>query len=154
VVEFEINPMDYNMMNNEQYKIVMTARPAYDSDSFAEETREFALYVDYQSPMISNSIIRYEDNGDGTRKAYLDLEIYDNHYPQSIQLFVPLSDTEADFLTTYPIPIVNSVRDGISKISINVTDYMDNFANAPAEYKNMIGVRVDDYALNASAYLV
>ena len=154
VVEFEINPMDYNMMNNEQYKIIMTARPAYDSDSFAEETREFAFHVDYQSPMIADSIIRYEDNGDGTRKAYLDLEIYDNHYPQSIQLFVPLSETEADFLTAYPIPIVNSVYDGISKISINITDYMDNFANAPGEYKNMIGVRVDDYALNASAYVV
>ena len=154
VVDFEINPLDYNMMNNEQYKIIMTARPAYDSDSFAEETREFAFYVDYQSPMISGSSIRYEDNGDGTRNAYLDLEIYDNHYPQSVQLFVPLSDTEADFLSTYPIPIVNSVRDGISKISINVTDYMDNFANAPAEYKDKIGVRIDDYALNASAYVV
>ncbi|MBR4942926.1 MAG: S8 family serine peptidase, partial [Clostridia bacterium] len=154
VVDFEINPMEFNMMNNEQYKIIMTARPAYDSDSFAEETREFAFYVDYQSPMISGSTIRYEDNGDGTRKAYLDLEIYDNHYPQSIQLFVPLSETEADFISVYPTPIVNSVRDGISKISINVTDYMDNFANAPGEYKNTIGVRIDDYALNASAYLI
>ena len=99
VVDIEINPMDYNMMNNEQYKIIMTARPAYESNSFAEETREFAFYVDYQSPMISGSNIRYEDNGDGTRKAYLDLEIYDNHYAMSVQpiLFTSSSSNLFDF---------------------------------------------------------
>jgi hypothetical protein len=154
VVEMEINPIEQGMMNNERYKIVMSARPAYESDSFMEETREFSFFVDYQAPVISNSKIRYEDNGDGTRKAFLDLEIYDNHYPQSIQLFVATSETEADFLTQYPIPVVNSVYDGISKVSINVTDYMENFASAKGVYKNTIGVRVDDYALNASAYLV
>ena len=154
VVEFELDPAELGLMNNEKYTIIMTARADYDSDTVKTETREFAFYVDYQSPIIKKSLIRYEDNGNGTRNAYLDLEIYDNHYPQSVQLFVPVSDTEADFLTTYPIPIKDSVRDGTSKISINVTNYMENFASATGEYKNMIGVRVDDYALNASAYLV
>ncbi len=154
VVEFELDVGELGLLNNEQYTITMTARADYESDTVREETREFSFFVDYQMPILTNSFIRYEDEGDGRRSAYLDLEIYDNHYPQSIQLFVPLSDTEADFLTVYPIPVKDPVRDGISKISINVTDYMENFASSKGEYKNMIGVRVDDYALNASAYLV
>ncbi len=154
VVEFELDPLALGLMNNEQYKIVMTARPDYDSDTVKEETTEFAFFVDYQAPMIRSSVIRYEDNGDGTRSAYLDLELYDNHYPQSIQLFLPLSETEADFVTTYPIPIKDPVRDGTSKISINISNYMDNIAALEGQYANTIGVRVDDYALNASAYIV
>ena len=153
VVEFELDPQKLGLMNNEKYTVYMTGKPAYDSETEAEETREFSFYVDYQSPMISKSIIRYEDNGNGTRNAYLDLELYDNHYPQSIQLFIPLSDTEADFVTAYPIPVKDSVRDGISKISINVTDYLNNVPTS-GQYANAFGVRVDDYALNASAYLI
>ena len=158
VVEFNVSGYDLGLMNNEKYTITMTAY----IDEGVTETKEFGFYVDYQSPMIKSSQVRYEDNGDGTRKAFLDLEIYDNHYPQSVQLFVPLSDTEADFLMQYPIPIKNSVRDGISKVSINITDYMENFtgklngaySQTGGEYANMIGVRIDDYALNASAYLI
>lgn len=154
VVEFEINPAELGLLNNESYTVIMTANAGYDSDEVKTETREFSFYVDYQMPLIQSSIVRYEDNGDGTRKAYLDLELYDNHYPQSIQLFLPVSDTEADFLTTYPVPVKNPVYDGTTKVTIDITNYMDNITSAEGEYKNLIGVRVDDYALNASAYLV
>ena len=158
VVEFDLNPYELGLMNNEKYTVTMTAHV----DEGVEETKEFGFYVDYQSPMIRSSQVRYEDNGDGTRKAFLDLEVYDNHYPQSIQLFVPLSDTEADFLMEYPIPVKNPVRDGVTKVSINITEYLENFTNtlggkyagATGDYANAIGVRIDDYALNASAYLV
>ncbi|MBR2341017.1 MAG: leucine-rich repeat protein [Clostridia bacterium] len=153
VVEFELTSEELGLMNNEQYKVIMTAYNDYDNEEDFE-TREFGFYVDYQAPLIQSSKFRYEDNADGTRKVFLDLEIYDNHYSQSIQLFIPLSETEADFITTYPVPIKDGVRDGISKVSINVTDYVENMKNAPGEYKNTLGVRVDDYALNASAYLV
>ena len=154
VIEIELDAQELGLMNNDKYSITMTAHADYASATKQEETREFSFYVDYQSPLIRSSVVRYEDSGNGTRRAYLDLEIYDNHYPQSIQLFVPMSETEADFLTAYPIPIKDSVRDGTSKVSIDITNYMDNFASAPGEYANLIGVRVDDYALNASAYLV
>ena len=158
VVEFEMNVYEMGLLNNEKYTVTMTAH----IDEGVVETKEFTFYIDYQAPMIKSSQVRYEDNGDGTRKAYLDLELYDNHYPQSVQLFVPISDTEADFLMTYPIPVKNPVRDGVTKISINITDYMENFtgalngqySQASSEWANMIGVRIDDYALNASAYIV
>ena len=154
VVEFELDPQKLGLMNNEQYKIIMTARPDYETETVKEETTEFSFFVDYQAPMIRSSLVRYEDNGDGTRSAFLDLELYDNHYPQSIQLFLPLSETEADFITTYPIPIKDAVRDGTSKISINISSYMDNIAALDAPYTGTLGVRVDDYALNAAAYIV
>ena len=154
VVDIKVASADFGLLNNEQYRIIMTAYNSYESESDQSETREFGFYVDYQSPLIQSSTFRYEDNGDGTRSAYLDLEIYDNHYPQSIQLFLPVSETEADFVTTYPVPIKNSVKDGTSKVSINVTDYLESIENLSGEYKNTLGVRVDDYALNASAYLI
>jgi len=152
VIELELTSEELGLMNNERYKIIMTARHDYESEK--TETREFELYVDYQAPLIQNSTFRYEDNKDGTRKVYLDLEVFDNHYPQSVQLFLPLSETEADFVTTYPVPIKDSVFNGTSKVSINVTDYIESIENLPGDYKNTLGVRVDDYALNASAYLV
>lgn len=154
VVELELTSEDLGLMNNERYKIIMTARHDYEADESKSETREFAFQVDYQAPLIQKSNFRYEDNGDGTRSAYLDLEIYDNHYPQSVQLFLPLSETDADFITTYPIAIKDSVLDGTSKVSINLTDYIESIENLSGDYKNMLGVRLDDYALNASAYLV
>jgi len=154
VVDIKIASEDFALKNNEQYKIIMTASDSYGSGEGRSETREFAFFVDYQAPLIQSSTFRYEDNGDGTRSVYLDLELYDNHYPQSIQLFLPLSETEADFVTTYPVPVKNSVKDGVSKVSINVTDYIESIENLPGDYKNTLGVRVDDYALNASAYLV
>ncbi len=154
VVELELTSEELGLKNNERYKIIMTARHDYDSDETHTETREFGFYVDYQAPLIKNSNFRYEDNSNGTRSAYLDLELYDNHYPQSVQLFLPVSETEADFISTYPIAIKNSVFDGTTKLSINITDYVDIIENLPGEYKNTLGVRIDDYALNASAYLV
>ena len=154
VVKLELTSEDLGLKNNERYTITMTARHDYDTAEEQSETREFGFYVDYQAPLVQNSNFRYEDNGNGTRSAYLDLELYDNHYPQSVQLFLPVSETEADFITTYPIAIKNSVYNGTTKISINITDYIESIENLPGDYKNTLGVRVDDYALNASAYLV
>ena len=48
-----------------------------------------SFYVDYEAPVLQSSRIRYFDYKDGNQdkqKIYLDLEVYDNHYPQAVVL--------------------------------------------------------------------
>ncbi len=150
----EFSPYDLGMNSNERYTLVFEAKLDYDKGEERVERQEFSFYVDYQAPMIYDGIFRYEEQDGQDRRVYLDLEIYDNHYTQSIQLFTLISESAIDWITEYPIPVTGDVRDGISKVTIDVTDYMDNFANSYGSYANTVGVRMDDYAMNSAAYVL
>ncbi len=150
----EMSPYQLGLQNNTQYSLVFEAKLDYDNGKTKTEKQEFSFYVDYQSPIIYESQFRYEYDSEDNRHVYLDLYLYDNHYVQSVQLFtLPDKDT-LDYLTDYPIPVKDGTRGGIVKVTQEITDWMDNFANAYGEYKNHVGVRVDDYALNGAAYVV
>ncbi len=150
----EMSAYDLGMQNNEKYTLEFEATLDYPNGERKTEKQEFSFYVDYQAPMIYDAVIRYEGGAGENRRSYLDLEVYDNHYTQSIQLFSLISASEVDWLTDYPIPVTTDVRDGISKITIDVTDLMDNFATSYSQYAYTVGVRLDDYALNSTAYIV
>lgn len=164
--EIGISPYELNLQNNRQYTAVFDAKMYYNGRQSEVQTQEFTFTVDYETPFIYQSAIRYEyDSEDNTlRHAYLDLTLYDNHYVQAIQLFsYEQTDSnvdwateetgEVDWLTPYSIA-VDSSRGATTRVTVEITDYMDKFMTVDGQTGKYIGVRVDDYALNSAAYLV
>ncbi len=155
--EIELSPYELGLKNNTKYNVVFTAYRSYDGREAAVETEEFSFYVDYETPIVYESAVRYEyDAVDRTlRHAYLDLSLYDNHYVQAVQLFSqfgPEGDETIDWLMQYSQP-VDSARGAINHVTIEITDWLDNvFYVEDVGY--CLGVRLDDYALNSAAYLV
>lgn len=150
----ELSPYELGLQNNIKYSLVFEAKLDYENGKTRTEKQEFSFYVDYQSPIIYDSQFRYEYDSDDNRHVYLDLYLYDNHYVQSVQLFTLPDENTIDYLTDYPIPVKDGSRGEVVKVTQEITDWMDNFANAYGDYKNYVGVRVDDYALNGAAYVI
>ena len=165
--EIGLRPADYGLLNNTQYTATFTARNYYNGRSTEDQTETFTFYVDYEAPIMYDSAIRYEyDSTDMTRvrNAYLDLYLYDNHYVQAVQLFSyqeAESDVDwateetgaVDWLTEYSIP-VDSSRGAVNRVTVEITDWLDQFMTVEGQTGKYIGVRVDDYALNSGVYLV
>lgn len=166
--EVAIQPYEMGLQNNTQYTATFTTRAEYNGRKGKEEVQTFTFYVDYEAPIVEDTenVVRFEyDVDDKTlRHAYLDLYLYDNHYVQSVQLFT-YAEAEnnvdwatedigtVDWLTEYAIP-VDSSRGVVNKVTVEITDYLDNLISVEGETEKYIGVRVDDYALNSAAYVV
>ena len=165
--EIGLQPSQFGLKNNTQYTATFKARNYYNGRESEEQTQTFTFYVDYEAPIVYNSSIRYEyDSSDMTRirNAYLDLYLYDNHYIQAVQLFsYQEADSDVDWateetgavdwLTPYAIP-VDSSRGAVNRVTIEITDWLDQFMSVEGMTGKYIGVRVDDYALNSGVYLV
>lgn len=150
----EMSPYELGLQNNIKYSLVFEAKLDYENGTTRTETQEFSFYVDYQAPIIYDSQFRYEYDSDDNRHVYLDLYLYDNHYVQSVQLFTLPDKDSIDYLTKYAIPVKDGARGEVVKVTQEITDWMDNFANAYGDYKNYVGIRVDDYAMNGAAYVI
>lgn len=166
--EIAIQPYELGLQNNTQYTVTFTTQLEYNGRKSEVHTQEFTFYVDYEAPIVyeTDTYVRFEyDSEDNTlRHAYLDLYLYDNHYVQSVQLFTYSeagSDVDwatddvgtVDWLTEYAIA-VDSSRGAINKVTIEITDYLNNLISIEGETTKYIGVRIDDYALNGAAYLI
>ncbi|MBQ8885488.1 MAG: leucine-rich repeat protein [Clostridia bacterium] len=154
-LEMELDPYELGLQNNTKYDILLEAVTAYDNGEEHREAREFSFYVDYEVPTIRESVVRYEYDEDDVRHAYLDLTLYDNHYVQSMQVFAMPTEDEPDYMTDYPIPVTTStVRGGNAKMTLEITDWLEVFENNYGENKGKIGIRLDDFALNAVAWVI
>lgn len=164
-VEMEVNPYELGLMSNTHYTLTFEAVLDYGNGEKTSETREFGFYVDYETPTVLDASVRYEYDDQDERHAYLDLTFYDNHYLQSLQLFALPTLEDADYLTDYPLPITGSTtRGGSVLVSVEITEYLDvlknNFAGKDPEtgeevdYRNAIGIRIDDFALNSGAFFI
>ncbi|MGN0818422.1 MAG: leucine-rich repeat protein, partial [Candidatus Coproplasma sp.] len=158
-VLLEFNPDDYGLEGNGKYALdfhfYFKAEDAKDPEKQNENTFSMVFYLDYEAPILVNSSIRYYDYKDGNKdkqKIYLDLEVYDNHYAQSIMLCYLKDDSDVDnpviqLATEYVTPVLNATKNGTTTVSIDVTDII-------GEYKDKLYIQVDDYALNHSVYSV
>ncbi len=167
--EIGIQPYELNLQNNTKYTATFTTRATYNGRQSEEQVQTFTFYVDYEAPYIyrNENLVRFEyDVDDPTlRHAYLDLYLYDNHYVQSLQLFTYAeaeSDVDwatedmsgtIDWLTEYSIPVESS-RGAVNRVTVEITDWLDNLISVEGETDKYIGVRIDDYALNSAAYIV
>ena len=150
----EMSPKELGLLNGEHYTIKISASADYENgENVGKNTLELGFWVDYQAPEIATYSFRAEEGGDGERLLYLDLELYDNHYVQSILMFSAVGSSSLDYLTEYPLA-VDGGRNTLTKVSINITPYLGNFASAYSTYKNHVGLQIIDYAANLGAYLV
>ena len=154
-VELELSPAELGLVNNGKYKLEFAfyfraddvGKPVDEDDTFS-----MVFYVDYEAPVLEDARIRYYDYKDGNKdkqRIYLDLDIYDNHYAQSVILcYADASDPENTRLllaTEYITPVYNAVKNGTTTVSIEITDIYE-------KYKRSLYVQLDDYALNHSVY--
>lgn len=162
-VKLELYPDDYDLVANGKYRMDFEFYLDY-QDSNGEytlgnkNTFSFTFYVDYEAPQLEDARIRYQTYKEGNKenqKIYLDLDVYDNHYPQSVMLCYLAQDgmledgvTAKNVLqlaTEYITPVRNAVRADKTTVSLEITDLYE-------QYGSSLYVQVDDYSLNNSLY--
>ncbi|MGN0804447.1 MAG: leucine-rich repeat protein [Candidatus Coproplasma sp.] len=133
----------------------------FDYDDYAEgkgtdNTFTMSFYVDYEAPILQDSRLRFQDKKDSSGKdiqeVYLDLDIYDNHYPQAVILCYSETGIEGDIealklATEYITPVLNPKKNDTTTVSINITDIY-------ADYRGKLYVELDDYAMNHNVYQI
>lgn len=160
LVDMKLDTEALGLINNEKYSIefnfYMKAADRGTEVSYANEFTS-TFYVDYDAPVMQGSRIRYYNykvGNDIKQRVYLDIDIYDNHYPQSVLLcysneeYKPgdiVDPIEINLATEYVTPIYNPVRNGVNTVEIEITDIYQ-------EYRNRLYVQLDDYALNHTVY--
>lgn len=163
-VELELDPVELGLVNNGKYSVdfcfYMKAEDAQDPSKTTEDnTYSMIFYVDYEAPILVDSRIRYDvtkdENGNENTKVWLDLDVYDNHYAQSVLLLYSdrvgnpdgsdIDDLELKMCTEYVTPIYNAKKNGTTTVSIEITDFYE-------KYSNRLYLQVDDYALNHNIY--
>ncbi len=163
-VELELSPEQYGLVSNGKYKMefeFFQNYPAAGESAKEDDRYEFTFTVDYEAPVLEDARIRYYNYKDGTKekqRIYLDVDVYDNHYPQAVMLCYPKAEDENDasnqnillqLATEYPTPVRKAVRNGTTTVSIEITDiYKDYFESGTTP----MYIQVDDYAVNSCLY--
>ena len=166
-VEVELDPLEEGLVANGKYRMnfeFFQDEPKEGQRARAEDTYTFSFTVDYDAPVLEDVRIRYYNYKDGDKqkqRIYLDVDIYDNHYPQALMLCYPTTEsltqegenqttgqTLLQLATEYPIPVRNAKKNTTNTVSIEITDIYEEYlaANRP------IYLQVDDYALNSCLY--
>ncbi len=146
-IELDIDPVKLDMASGDQYTMTFEFYLDYGDGSCEKNTYSFSFYVDYEAPVLEDVRVRYYDYKDGNKtkqRIYLDIDVFDNHYAQSVMLTY-LEDGELKLATEYVTPIYNANKNGTTTVSIEITDIYD-------KYKDGLYVQLDDYALNHSVY--
>lgn len=157
IVELEWSAKELGLDNNKQYVFHMDGKLAsmenrpYDAGQYAYgKSFDFNFYVDTEAPEIVDYRVRYEPYKDESEKirysVYLDVDVYDNHYAQSIALcFADYSTMTLELLDANMTPIY-SEKNSTTTVTLDITDYYDQNVD--------LYLQVDDYALNARAYRI
>ncbi|MGN1373342.1 MAG: leucine-rich repeat protein [Candidatus Coproplasma sp.] len=159
-VLMEMRTDEMNFDGNGKYRLDYSFYFSYDDYAEGKETDDtfsMSFYVDYEAPILQDARIRYLDVKDGnktTQKIYLDLDVFDNHYPQAIILCYSETanndgtNIEALKLATeYITPVLNPKKNATNTVSIEVTDFYE-------EYAGNLFVEVQDYAMNYNVYVI
>lgn len=157
-VEIELDPVSYGLVSNGKYRLDFSFYFEWEDvgkvEPKEEDTFTMTFYVDYEAPVLEEARVRFYDYKDGNKdrqRVYLDLDIYDNHYPQAVVLcYADINDSsqaELVLATDFVTPVYNPVKNGTTTVSIEITDFYE-------EYKDSLYIQIDDYALNHSTYLL
>ncbi len=157
-VKLELYPEEEKLIANGRYRMefeFFRETPAEGERASEENTYSFAFTVDYEAPVMQDARVRfynYKDSSDKERqRVYLDVDVYDNHYAQTLLVCYPKTDKDGDvslqLATEYPTPIRNSVKNGVTTVSVEITDFYE-------KYGDQLYVQIDDYALNTCLYQI
>ena len=165
MTEIDLQMLDENdqlfASNNEHFEVIMSAKLDWEGGENVSDTYSFSFYVDYEAPSLTHSEYRVEyDKSREENRYYLDIEIYDNHYAMSCRpiLIYDFRNEEDDVtktfssLTEYPIPVYQQNKGETSKVTIEITDYIDIIKRSATP--NGITLYIEDYALNANIFYV
>lgn len=155
-VELELSPEQLGLAANGMYKMefefFQEEPESDDAKAREEDTFEFSFTVDYDAPMLEDARIRYynyEENNKTKQRIYLDVDVYDNHYPQAMMLCYPTLDAQGQTVlmlaTDYPTPVRDAVRNGTTTVSVEITEFYE-------KYGNQLYLQIDDYSVNSCLY--
>ena len=149
--------------NNTKLEVVMSAKLDWDGEERnSSDTYSFSFYVDYEAPSVVDATFRTEY--DKTRKEnryYADVMIYDNHYAMSVRPIIAYEyydEEDKEMKKTYsalindPIPIYQENRGETTKVTIEITDYLDVITGSIAP--EGLTLYIDDYAMNAGVSFI
>lgn len=148
--------------NNSEFEVTMTAVLDWEGGKNLSDTYSYSFVIDYEAPTVTDATYRTEyDKGREENRYYLDFWVYDNHYAMSCRpvmvydLYFDADGMEKRTyspLSDYPIPVYQEKRGELTKVSFEITDYIDLIANT--ELSSGISIYVDDYALNSAVYFI
>ncbi|MBP5194034.1 MAG: S8 family serine peptidase, partial [Clostridia bacterium] len=152
-VGLEFDPEINGMYENGHYKMDFDFALDYNGGNITGENNfSFSFYVDYDAPVLKEARVRYYDYKDGNRdkqRIYLDLDVYDNHYAQAI-LMCYVENNELQLATDYVTPVRNAVKNGVTTVSIEITNLYDFFRKD----SNGMYIEIEDYAMNWRTYRI
>lgn len=146
--------------NNTKYEVTMSAKLDWNGGiRNASDTYSFTFYIDYEAPTITDAVFRTEyDKAREENRYYVDVMVYDNHYAMSLRPVIvydnPNKVSEDDpektysSLGEYSIPIYQENLGEATKVTIEITDYLDQISRS--DMPGGITFYVDDYALNST----
>ncbi len=157
-VKLELYPEEEGLIANGKYRMEFEFykdTPTDDTPVREEDTFSFSFTVDYDAPVMQDARVRYynykDANDKDKQRIYLDVDVYDNHYAQTLMLCYPRTADDGDvtlqLATEYPTPIRNAVKNGVTTVSIEITDLYE-------KYGDQLYVQIDDYAMNTCLYQV
>lgn len=152
MIKLEFDPAELDLSNNRSY--VFTMNGTLDSALGREDTVEregntfsFTFNIDTQAPEVRGYRVRFEpytEDKETKYNVFLDIDVYDNQYAQSVLLcYLDEEKDEVCLLTGYAEPVRGN-KNSVTTVSMDITEYYDDI--------DEIFVQVDDYALNASLY--
>ncbi len=156
-VKLEIYPEEEGFIANGKYRMefeFFKDEPAEGQTAREEDTFSFSFTVDYEAPVMQDARVRYYNYKEGNKekqRIYLDVDVYDNHYAQTLMVCYPRTADDGDvtlqLATEYPTPIRNAVKNGVTTVSVEITDLYE-------KYGDQLYVQIDDYAMNTCLYQV
>ena len=145
--------------NNTRFEVTMSAVLDWEGERNSNDTYTFSFYIDYEAPTVSSASFRTEyDKSQKKNRYYADIMVYDNHYAMSIRPII-VYDYQGDdvseqgkktysALSEYPTPIYQESIGQTTKVTIEITDYIDIIKNS--NMPEGLTVYIDDYAMNSS----
>ena len=158
----KLNSSKLGLINNREYEFVMKGEldlesmPNYVEGRTSNNKRDsysFDFTLDNEAPIIKDVSYRKEyDTVAKKDRYYIDMVVYDNQYAMSVTPIIFTSSSSYTFLSENPIPITDSVKGGDSKVSFEITDYLDDILT-DALIPSAFAFSVDDYALNSNIFI-
>ena len=165
LIEVDWSPIERSISNNREYLFHMEGvldsisddRQFNSSDYSYTTSYDFTFRVDTEAPVINDYRIRFDSYKDATDviryKVYLDIDVYDNQYSQSVALCYADYNEMALKLYDSNVTPIYSNRNSTTTVTLDVTDYYEAVRNKTIDGKDLY-LQVDDYALNTRVYRI
>lgn len=150
--------------NNAEFEVTLEARLDWDKgDRNTSDTFKYSFHIDYEAPSITDAVFRTEyDKGQKRNRYYVDMMVYDNQYAMSLRPVVmyesPAEEEGGETkkvysaLAEYPVPVYQDKAGQTTKVTLEITDYMDQIRNSAMP--EGVTIYMDDYAMNSGVCFI